>query len=130
LRNDYAYWCAEEALLRIREWFTDDPDWEIEVAVALLRDAAAVVPEIRELVAPVLHEDAALIDAEIEIRWLRDRLAEPVNPGLIKIWGEEHEAENRRKVEAALVAQIDRVAKTEAKTARGRAVKAALGFVA
>jgi hypothetical protein len=99
----------------------------------MLRDAAAIVPEIGELAAPVLHEDAALIDAQIAIRWARDRLAEPVNPRLAEIWGDEwpeHEAENRRKLETTLATALDRVAKTEAKTARGRAVKAALGFVA
>ena len=98
--------------------------------MALLRDAAAIVPEIRELAAPVLHEDAALIDAEIEIQWARIMLAEPINPRLVEIFGEEHEAENRRKNEAMLAAAMDRVANTEAKTARGRAIKAALGFVA
>ena len=130
VRQDHAAWCGETRLLRIREYFDDDPDWEIRFAVALLRDAAAVVPEIRELAAPVLHEDAALIDAEEEIRWARIVLAQPVNPRLAEILGEEHEAENRRKNEATLAAAMDRVANAEAKAARGRAVKAALGFVA
>ena len=44
--------------------------------------------------------------------------------------GEEHEAEQRRKLEDTLAAALERVANTEAKTARGRAVKAALGFLA
>jgi hypothetical protein len=39
-------------------------------------------------------------------------------------------AERRRELETTLAAMLDRVANTEAKTARGRAVKAALGFVA
>jgi hypothetical protein len=96
----------------------------------MLRDAAAIVPEIGELAAPVLHEDAPLIDAQIEIQWARDRLAEPVNLKLVEILGVEHQAEERRKIEDKLSALLDRVANTEAKTARGRAVKAALGFVA
>jgi len=130
VRQDHAAWVGETRLLRIREYFDDDPAWEVSFAVALLRDAAAIVPEIRELAAPVLHEDAALIDAEIEIQWARIMLAEPISPRLVEIFGEEHEAENRRKNEATLAAAMDRVANTEAKTARGRAVKAALGFVA
>jgi len=119
--------------LRIREFFDDDPDWETRFAVALLRDAAAIVPEIRELAAPVLHEDAALIDAEIEIQWARIMLAEPINPRLVEIWGDEwpeREAKNRNDLKTTLAAAMDRVANTEAKTARGRAIKAALGFVA
>jgi hypothetical protein len=130
VRQNHGAWTGEVRLLRIREFFDDDPDWETRFAVALLRDAAAIVPEIRELAATVLHEDAALIDAEIEIQWARIMLAEPINPRLVEIFGEEHEAENRRKNEAMLAAAMDRVANTEAKTARGRAVKAALGFVA
>jgi hypothetical protein len=83
VRQGHAGWCHETALLRIKEWFADDPDWDVKVAVAMLRDAAVVVPEIRELAAPVLNEDAALIDADMEIQRLRDRLAEPANPQLI-----------------------------------------------
>ena len=133
IRNDHAAWAGETAQLRIPEAFADDHDWEVEVAVSMLRDAAIVVPEIGELAAPVLHEDAALIDAQIEIWWARDRLAEPVNPRLAEVWGDEwpeHHAERRRELETTLAKALDRVANTEAKTVRGRAVKAALGFVA
>jgi hypothetical protein len=133
VRQDHACWCNEAGLLCIREYFDDDPDWETRVAVALLRDAAAVVPEIRELAAPVLHEDAVLIDSQIVIGWARIMLAQPINLRLVKAWGDEwpeHQAERRRELETTLAAMLDRVAKTEAKTARGRAVKAALGFVA
>jgi hypothetical protein len=133
VRQNHAAWTDETRLLRIREYFEDDPDWETRFAVALLRDAAVVVPEILEVAAPVLHEDAALIDAEIEIRWARIMLAQPINLRLAEIWGDEwpeHQAERRRELETTLAAMLDRVANTEAKTARGRAVKAALGFVA
>jgi hypothetical protein len=60
-------------------------------------------------------------------------LAQPINPRLAEIWGDEwpeREAKNRCDLETTLAAMLDRVANTEAKTARGRAVKAALGFVA
>jgi hypothetical protein len=133
VRNEHGAWTGETALLRIEEAFADDPDWSIEVAVSVLRDAAAIVPEICELAAPVVHEDAALIDAQIVIQWARDRLAEPVNPRLAEVWGDEwpeREAKNRCDLETTLAAMLDRVANTEAKTARGRAVKAALGLMA
>ena len=130
IRQDHAAWTGETRLLRIEEAFTDESGWDIEVAVSILRDAAVIVPEIGELAAPVLHEDAPLIDAEIGVRWCRDRLAEEPNPGLVELFGEEHEENRRRKVEDQLSALLDRVATTEAKTARGRAIKSALGFLA
>jgi len=114
VRQDHARWVPEARLLRIPEAFSDDPDWDVQVAVGMLRDAAALVPEILEVAAPVLHEDAPLIDAQIGIRWVRDRLAEPVNLGLAKAWGDdwpEREAQNRRELEVTLAAALDRVAK-------------------
>ena len=133
IRQDHASWTPEARLLRIPEAFSDDPDWDVQVAVAMLRDAAALVPEILEVAAPVLHEDAPLIDAQIAIQWARDLLAEPVNLRRAELWGDEwseREARNRRDLETTLAGAMQRVANTEAKTARGRAVKAALGFVA
>ena len=64
------------------------------------------------------------------IGWARDQLARPINSHLVELLGEEHEAEQHRKLEATLAAALERVANTEPKTARGRAVKTALGFVA
>lgn len=130
VRQDHAGWSPETRHLCIREAFEDDPDWEVQIAVAMLRDAAVIVPEILELAAPVLHEDAALIDAEIVIDWAREQLAMPSNLRLVELVGEEHEAEQRRKLETTLAAALDRVAITEAKTERGRAIKAGLGVVA
>jgi hypothetical protein len=68
VRQDHASWVPEARLLRIPEAFSDDPDWDVQVAVAMLRDAAALIPEILEPAAPVLHVDAVLIDAQIEIQ--------------------------------------------------------------
>ena len=97
----------------------------------MLRDAAAVVPEILELAEPVLHEDAALIDAEIVIGWARELIANPIRSSLIEPEEqEEYEARQRRNLEATVAAAMERVAKTDAKTARGRAIKAAMGFLA
>src|SRR5437763_15501611 len=97
----------------------------------MLRDAAAVVPEILERAEPVLHEDAALIDAEIVIGWARELIANPIRSSLIEPEEqEEYEARQRRNLEATVAAAMERVAKTDAKTARGRAIKAAMGFLA
>jgi hypothetical protein len=49
---------------------------------------------------------------------------------IIELSGADHVAKQRRDLEAQLAAAIDRVAKTEAKTERGRAVKARLGVAA
>jgi hypothetical protein len=60
-------------------------------------------------------------------------LARPVNPRLAEVWGDEwpeREAKNLRDLNDTLATAMQRVAKTEAKTERGRAIKAALGFVA
>ena len=74
------------------------------------------MPELAELCAPVIHEDAVLIDAEIEVQWCRDHLLKAPH----------REAELR----ARLGRMPRRIDKTAAKTERGRAIKAALGFVA
>jgi hypothetical protein len=69
-----------------------------------------VVPEILELAAPVLHEDAALIDAEIEIQWAQELLAEPVNLRIVKAWGDEwpeHQAERCHDLETTLAKALD-----------------------
>src|SRR5215212_1920823 len=98
VRQDHAGWSPEMRHLCIREAFEDDPDWEVRVAVAMLRDAAAVVPEILELAEPVLHEDAALIDAEITIGWARELIANPIKSSLVEPEErEEHEARQRRR---------------------------------
>lgn len=62
-----------------------------------------------ELAAPIIHEDAALIDADIEIQWCRGRLADPDSGRA--------DARNR------LAELLDRVAKAEARTLRGAAIK-------
>jgi hypothetical protein len=101
-------WAPELAMLRDPALLEGDPD----ITVSLLRDAAGLVPELAELTAPIIHEDAVLIDADIEVRWCR-------------------EIGDRNPVEAATVeaarrlpAALDRIAQTPAKTERGRAIKA------
>jgi hypothetical protein len=50
--------------------------WDEDLVVSMFRDAAKQVPELAELAAPIIHEDAPLIDADIEIQWCQERLAE------------------------------------------------------
>ena len=72
--------------------------------MSILRDAAKQVPELAELCAPIFHEDAALIDADIEIQECRKGLRTPDDDARIR-------------------GQLARIAKTEAKTPRGEAIK-------
>jgi hypothetical protein len=100
--------CApDDITLRSPELFDEDPDpddpddyeWmRGAILVSLLRDAARLVPEIAELAAPIIDEDAALIEAEIEIQ------AEDPGP-------------------ERLTMLLDRIARTEAKTPRGEEIK-------
>jgi hypothetical protein len=111
--RDLCNWVPDSASLAYTELFegTDDP-WEADPIVSILRDAAKLVPEIGELAAAVIHEDAPLIDADIKIQWCRACLAN--KPTFL------HEIEVRTK----LSKMFDRVANTEAKTPRGREIKA------
>jgi hypothetical protein len=76
--TEHGCWTPATADLRIEEAFQEPPYWDVTVSLSLLRAAAAVVPEIGELCAPVLHPDAALIDADIGVQWCRDWFARPV----------------------------------------------------
>jgi hypothetical protein len=111
LRGEYfENWSPELATTRAPELFTgEQPGWRFEMAVSLIRDAAEIVPEIAELAAPIVHEDAALLDAEIGIQWCRERML--------------HDDPAQPEIQAALAAFLARVAKTEAKTSRGRAIR-------
>jgi hypothetical protein len=108
-------WAPENATLRMPELFDGEPNgWSENIVVSILRDAAKQVPELAELVAPILHEDAALIDADIEIRWGREVLADKKIPST-----PERKAEIREQMKRAL----DRTAAMEAKTPRGDEIK-------
>lgn len=114
-RHEHATW-APEPYVRLGG---DEPD------LAALRDAADLVPEIEELAAPIFHVDAKLIDADMEVTWARIVLAQPdachwhLFPD-----GEERRLKSRREKEDRLAAALDIIASTEAKTARGEAIKA------
>jgi len=77
----------------------------------VLCDAAAVVPQLAELCAPIIHADARLIDADIEVGFLCE---------LPTTNNERWRAERRSK----LIAALDCIDATEAKTERGAAIKA------
>jgi hypothetical protein len=116
LKNELSNWAQEDATLRFPELFDGDENgWAENIVVSILRDAAKQVPELAELAAPILHEDAPLLDADIEIRWCLDRLAD--RGALTE--PEPHRSEIREQLAKAL----DRVAKTEAKTPRGDEIK-------
>jgi hypothetical protein len=108
MKADLVSWTPASATLRCPEMFEEDvPSWNHRAIVSVLRDVAKQVPEIAELVAPIIHEDALLIDADIEIQWCRDRLAEKLDD----------------EIQEQLAELLDRVAKAEAKTPRGREIK-------
>jgi hypothetical protein len=113
LRGEYfENWSPELATTRAPELFTGEKPgcWRFEMAVSFVRDAAKIVPEIAELAAPIVHEDAALLDAEIGILWCHKLLADdPVSA--------------RLETRSILAAFLARIADTEAKTPRGRAIR-------
>ena len=91
---------------------TGDPGWNAALLASILRDAAALVPEIGECAAAVVHEDAVLIDAEMGVDWCHDRMVKkPLD----------HRAQG---IQAKLRALLDRIERTEARTPRGEAIKA------
>jgi hypothetical protein len=87
------------------------PSW----VVSLLRDAADVVPEIGECAAAIIHEDAALIEADMDIEWT-ERYGRLDSPYERPEW--------RLRLRQRLRAKRELIATTAAKTARGEAIKA------
>ena len=122
LRSECSDWTPSLAQIRCEDLFrAGDPGWNAALLASILRDAAALVPEIGECAAAVVHEDAALIDAEMGVGWCHDRLGtKPGGPRLQKIQG----ALAALKIQAKLEALLDRIERTEARTPRGEAIKA------
>jgi hypothetical protein len=73
--RDVANWAPCAHQLRLND-DQDRPGW----MESLLRDAAALVPEIGECAAAVIHDDAVLIEAEMQVDWSREYLSEPAGP--------------------------------------------------
>ena len=111
--HDGGGWSSHTAMLRLNEDDRDNFDHEAGV----LRSAAALVPEIGELAASIVHEDAELIDADTEVAWVHELLTMKRPDD----WPGEAEA---KLIEAKLAKALDRIAQTEAKTERGEAIKA------
>jgi hypothetical protein len=95
--DDCADWTPELAMLRRSGGVPD-------LTMSMLRDAARLVPELAELAAPIIHEDAVLIDADIDVQWCRE-------------FGKDAESAK------LLRESLDRIARTPAKTDRGEAIK-------
>jgi hypothetical protein len=102
--------------LRIGPEFFERGD---SVTVSMLRDAAMVLPEITELAAAVIHEDAVLIDAEVDLCWLREVLSNPCKSVL-----SDQNAKSLQFQADYFTALLKRAATTEPKTAREHAIKA------
>jgi hypothetical protein len=117
-RYEHANW-APEPYVRMGE------DQHDPLFLAALRTAADLVPEIEEFAAPIFHEDAKLIDADIRVTWARLVLAEgdPTNWSLFPD-GERRRLASRLDKEETLAKALDTIATTEAKTPRGEAIKA------
>jgi hypothetical protein len=75
------------------------------ILISLLRDIVRLVPELAELCAPIIHDDAILIDADLEIQERRTGSRSPDDDARIR-------------------GQLARIAKAPAKTQRGEAIKA------
>jgi hypothetical protein len=113
--HDGGSWSSHTATLRLNEDHRDNVDYEASV----LRNAAALVPEIGELAAAIIHEDAELIDLDMEVTWARVALA-----GSRPLWDWRREKDWRRETEAKLAEALNQIAQAEAKTERGEAIKA------
>jgi hypothetical protein len=121
LRSEYSDWAPSLAQIRCEDLFrVGDPGWNASFTASILRDAAALVPEIGECAAAVVDEDAALIDADIGVGWCHYRLGTEADPRI-------ENAQDKPAtliIKAKLVALLDRIEQTEARTPRGKEIKA------
>jgi hypothetical protein len=104
---------SNDLILRCPEVFEKDPDpddpdefyvMKDGILISLLRDIVRLVPELAELCAPIIHDDAILIDADLEIQERRTGSRTPDD-------------------DASILKMLARIAKAEAKTPRGEAIK-------
>jgi hypothetical protein len=121
LETRYAMWDLrlpvpdgiDDAVLRYKP--DGEPDILDNLRLSILRDAAKIAPVIADLAAPMVHEDAALIDADMEIEVSGQWLAE--------FGKKEDRAQRRQEVEDRLTAALELVDTSEAKTPRGEEIK-------
>lgn len=102
-------WTPKTAQLR----FWKDADSDSDLYASLLRDAASIVPEIGECAAAIIHDDAALIDAEMDLQWVTE--VWPAGP---------HDDEWKRSALSDGRKALERIAATPARTPRGEAIRA------
>jgi hypothetical protein len=106
-------WSTSDAVLRYPQ--NGEPEILDDFMLSILRDAAKVAPILSDLVAPLVHEDAVLIDADMEIGVCREWFAE---------FGEGKDRPGRRQeVMESLSAAVHCIATTEAETAKGAEIK-------
>jgi hypothetical protein len=112
-RVELSNWVPDGAVVRFPELFKEDGEaWRDNLTVSTFRDAAKQVPELAELFAPIIHEDAPLIDAEIIVQWCEQ----------IALRNEHRDC--RADAAEQLSEALDRIERIPAKTARGEAIKA------
>jgi len=110
-RADLSHWAPDGAVVRFPELFERDCEAH-DLLVSIFRDAAKQVPEIAELAAPIIHEDARLIDAEIDVQWCQEIGLRSDDSGF------------REDAAEQLAGALDRIDRITAKTARGETIKA------
>jgi len=118
IKPDFDNW-APGAYIRLD---SDTPSDQRGRTAILLRDMAKHVPEIEELAAAIIHEDAELIDADMDILWVHRVLADMHRSHHRRDTA--YEAKWRRDVDEKLATALGRIASTQAKTPRGEAIKA------
>ena len=109
LRSECSDWAPSLAQIRCEDLFRPgDPGWNAPLLASILRDAAALVPEIDECAAAVVHEDAALISAEMGVAWCRDHLADYKCPKAVAFVDEIPKGPSGKLLRRALRALDDR----------------------
>lgn len=112
--REFASWTPLTEQIKLGDEMGPNRAW----VTSLFRDAAAAVPEVGECAAAIIHEDAELIAADMVIEWTvrYGGLDEPLRLYERPEWREEKRLR--------LIEKRELIAKTEAKTERGRAIKA------
>lgn len=122
LRMEFNAWVPERTLMRDETLFVEGgPHFGKRLDISILRDAAKQVPELAELAAPIIHEDAPLIEADIDVQYCREMLREAdLGTPVCGI----SDAEARSDAKARLAKALDRIENTPAATERGTQIKA------
>jgi len=115
--HDGGGWTGQTAMFRLKE---DDRD-NVEYEIGVLRNAATFVPKIAELAAAIIHEDAELIDLDIQVEWARELRLESLKPSRLS---NEIKTGLGEEASAKLAEALSQIAQAEAKTERGEAIKA------